>query len=96
MSLKQQIIRTMFKGLPPEEQVFMVTDYLNWVFSDCTPNEFQERLDFWTPRLIRDISVGKFGLWLIILHYGKYLVSRRWLRYWFNPIKASQEDHLVQ
>jgi len=95
MSLKQQIIRMMVRGLPPEEQVLMVTDFLNWVFTDYAPNECQERLEFWTPRLISDISSGMFGLWLLIFHYIKYLVSLRWLRSWFNPIKASRENNIV-
>ncbi len=96
MNLKQRVVKKLNKSLPPEEQISMVTDFLNWLFSDYTPIECQEKLAFWTPKLVEDISTGKFGLWLLIFHYVKYLVSLRWLRYWFNPMKASQKDHIAR
>jgi hypothetical protein len=94
MNLKQRIVRTMMNGLPPEEQVLMVTDFLNWLFSNYTPAERQKKLAFWTPKLVEDMSAGIYGLWLLIFHYMKYLVSLRWLRYWSHPVKAPREDHI--
>jgi hypothetical protein len=96
MKLKQRVVRTMNKGLPPEEQVLMVTDFLNWLFSDCAPTECQKKLAFWTPILIKDISAGKYGLWLLIFHYMKCFVSLRWLRYCFNQMRAPREDHIAR
>ncbi len=93
MNLKRHIVRTMMNALPPEEQVLMVTDLLNWLFSDCTPAERQKKLASWTPKLIEDISAGICGLWMLMFHYMTYLVSLRWLRYWPNPLKAPSEDH---
>ncbi len=94
MDLKQRIVRMMMNGLPPEEQVLMVTDFLNWLFSDCTSAELEKKLAFWTPKLIEDMSVGGFGLWLLIYQYVKYLVSLRWLRYWFNLTKSQRKDQM--
>lgn len=96
MMFKQYIVKTMNRGLPPEEQELMVTDFLNWFFSDCTPTECQKKLAFWIPKLIEDISKGKFGLWLLLFHYVENLVSLRWLRSWFNLMKAPQEDHIAR
>lgn len=96
MKLKQRVVRTMNKGLPPEEQVSMVTDFLNWLFSDCTPTECQKKLAFWIPKLMEDISAGKYGLWLLIFHYSKWLVFLRWLRYRINPMEVLQEDYIAR
>ncbi len=93
MNPKRRIVKTMMNALPHEEQVLMVTDLLSWLFSDCTPTERQKKLAFWTSKLIEDMSAGAHGLWLLIFHYMIYLVSLRWLRYWFNPLKAPREDH---
>jgi hypothetical protein len=96
MNLKQLIVRTMMNGLPPEEQVLMVTDFLKWLFSDCSSAERGKKLAFWTPKLIEHISSGGYGLWLLIFHYMKYLVALRWLRTWFDPVKAPREDHITR
>lgn len=94
MNLKQRLVRKMMDGLPPEEQVLMTTDFLNWFFLDYPQTERLKKLAFWTPRLTEDMSEGVYGLWLLIFHYTKYLVSLRWLRYWFHPMKAPREDHI--
>lgn len=92
MNLKQRIVRLMMRELPPEEQLLMVTDAINWLFSDLTPAERQKKLDLWTPRLIEDMSAGEYGLWLLIFHYIKHLLSLRWLRYWFHPVRVPDEE----
>lgn len=96
MDLKQWVIRTIDKGLPHEEQELMVTDFLNWLFSDCTPTERQENVAFLKPKLVEDISKGKYGLWLLSFQYMKYLVSLCWVRHWFNPMAAPKEDHITR
>lgn len=94
MKIRQQIIKLMMNSLPPKEQTLMVTEFLDWLFADFSPAERRQKITFWTPKLLADMSIGNHGFWLLIYHYPKYLVSLRWWKYWVNPNAPSREDHL--
>jgi hypothetical protein len=96
MKIKQRIIKLMMKGLPPEEQGLMVTEFFEWLFADFTPAERRQKIAFWTPKLLAEMYSGTHGFWLLIYHYPKYLVSMRWWKYWLNPTAPSREDHFTQ
>ncbi|UCD98287.1 MAG: hypothetical protein JSV42_15225 [Chloroflexota bacterium] len=94
MKHKQRLIRRMMTALSPEEQVLMITDFLNWLLKDRTPAEREQKIVFLTPKLIADISSGNHGFWLLVYHYLKKLLFRRWWKHWSDPVQVSREDQI--
>jgi hypothetical protein len=69
MNLKRILIRILWSAIPVDEQKDMVTDFLDWLFSDLTPAERREKSKRLTPRLMEWIAQGKFGLSLVVYQH---------------------------
>ena len=85
MEIKKVLTRTLLNWLPADAQARMAADVVAWLCADLPPDEKREKIEKLTPRLLKRVRAGQFGLRLVVYYHLVRLPPLRWLDPWGAP-----------